>query len=194
MVSAGRVKDYAQVWRLEPRKHELEEIPVIAELFYTDARICRGCLDGVGSECHSPGCLFWMADVPRPNNASLRSKMHCVAATVTPAEMHESRQRGVRDGLALAVREVQQLTWTAAEQLIEDAVAQSKHHPEGVELSISGILEAFAEARQDLPRHVVELTAKSRGRSKDDFKGMSPDEIIQGMTTLLDSMAADDGN
>ena len=27
--------------------------------------ICNFCLDGVGGECHTPGCLFWMQDAPQ---------------------------------------------------------------------------------------------------------------------------------
>lgn len=26
--------------------------------------ICDLCLDGVGGECHVPGCAFWMVDAP----------------------------------------------------------------------------------------------------------------------------------
>lgn len=26
--------------------------------------ICDLCLDGMGGECHVPGCAFWMAEAP----------------------------------------------------------------------------------------------------------------------------------
>lgn len=34
--------------------------------------VCDGCLDGVGGECHVPGCALWMSvapDVPIRDNA-----------------------------------------------------------------------------------------------------------------------------
>jgi hypothetical protein len=39
-----------------------------------DAYICGMCLTSVGSECHVPGCIFWMHDVPTWDTAqALRS-------------------------------------------------------------------------------------------------------------------------
>lgn len=39
-----------------------------------DAYICDLCLDSKGSECHVPGCVFWMHDVPTEDTAdALRS-------------------------------------------------------------------------------------------------------------------------
>jgi hypothetical protein len=34
------------------------------ELELVAVMICNLCLDGVGGECHVPGCLFWMNDAP----------------------------------------------------------------------------------------------------------------------------------
>jgi hypothetical protein len=36
------------------------------ELVTVQMTICRPCLDGVGSECHTPGCALWMHRVDLP--------------------------------------------------------------------------------------------------------------------------------
>ena len=38
-------------------------------LWHGDVYICGRCLRGVGSECHVPGCVFWMHDVPTKDTA-----------------------------------------------------------------------------------------------------------------------------
>ena len=38
-------------------------------LRHIDAYICGWCLRGVGAECHVPGCVFWMHDVPSEDTA-----------------------------------------------------------------------------------------------------------------------------
>lgn len=39
-------------------------MPKEPELERVTAMICNLCLDGKGGECHTPGCVFWMADAP----------------------------------------------------------------------------------------------------------------------------------
>lgn len=45
--------------------------------------VCAGCLDGKGDECHTPGCLYWMQDVPE----GLRDAV--IPLQVTPVERRE---------------------------------------------------------------------------------------------------------
>jgi len=53
-------------------------------LRHIDAHVCDMCLTNVGSECHTPGCVFWMHDVPTEDTAdALRS---AVEADVAEAE------------------------------------------------------------------------------------------------------------
>lgn len=43
-------------------------------LLHIDAHVCDMCLTSVGAECHVPGCVFWMHDVPTKDTAdALRS-------------------------------------------------------------------------------------------------------------------------
>lgn len=52
----GKVKPGADAYRsFEKGKAILETIA---------CHICNFCLDGVGGECHTPGCLFWMHPAP----------------------------------------------------------------------------------------------------------------------------------
>ena len=37
---------------------------VVTGLLRVTLDICRSCLDGYGTECHTPGCAFWMQSVP----------------------------------------------------------------------------------------------------------------------------------
>lgn len=37
--------------------------------------ICDQCIDGVGGECHSPGCLFWASKAP---DVPLRDKLESI--------------------------------------------------------------------------------------------------------------------
>jgi hypothetical protein len=34
------------------------------QVYEIELRICDGCIRGEGSECHTPGCAYWMADTP----------------------------------------------------------------------------------------------------------------------------------
>ena len=44
------------------------------DLRHVDAYVCGMCLTSVGAECHVPGCVFWMHDVPTEDTAdALRS-------------------------------------------------------------------------------------------------------------------------
>lgn len=29
--------------------------------------VCRFCLDAIGDECHTPGCMFWCQPAPKGN-------------------------------------------------------------------------------------------------------------------------------
>jgi hypothetical protein len=49
-------------------------------LRHIDAYICDMCLTSVGSECHVPGCVFWMHDVPTEDTAhALRSSVEATS-------------------------------------------------------------------------------------------------------------------
>lgn len=37
--------------------------------------VCGLCLSGYGLECHTPGCLYWMASVPRVEGHTLLQRM-----------------------------------------------------------------------------------------------------------------------
>jgi hypothetical protein len=50
----------------EERQAAAEEIPALRHL---DAHVCDLCLGHEGSECHTPGCVFWMHDVPTEDTA-----------------------------------------------------------------------------------------------------------------------------
>jgi hypothetical protein len=39
------------------------------ELRHIDAYVCDLCLASEGMECHVPGCVFWLHDVPSKDNA-----------------------------------------------------------------------------------------------------------------------------
>lgn len=38
----------------------------IMKLKKVEIMICEGCLDGVGEECHTPGCALWLHRVDLP--------------------------------------------------------------------------------------------------------------------------------
>lgn len=43
-------------------------------LYRTDAMICGACLDGVPSECHTPGCAFFLCATPMTDLGNLRTR------------------------------------------------------------------------------------------------------------------------
>lgn len=43
------------------------------ELVQIKLWVCRLCLESQGSECHTPGCAFWLHDVPKPDTAQALS-------------------------------------------------------------------------------------------------------------------------
>lgn len=47
-------------------RYNPEEYPALRHI---DAHVCDACLTSVGSECHTPGCVFWMHDVPSEDTA-----------------------------------------------------------------------------------------------------------------------------
>ena len=42
------------------------DYPEVVEI---NLSICVDCLEPTGNECHTPGCAFWMHDVPTANTA-----------------------------------------------------------------------------------------------------------------------------
>jgi len=61
----------------EQRQGAAKEIPALRHI---DAYICDMCLTSVGSECHVPGCVFWMHDVPTEDTAeALRSSVEATS-------------------------------------------------------------------------------------------------------------------
>ncbi len=56
-------------------------------LFTTDARMCGPCLNGIGKECHTPGCAFYLCATPRTDLGTLRERFEGAGYTcnvVTP--------------------------------------------------------------------------------------------------------------
>lgn len=52
-------------------------------LYRIEAHVCEACLTCRGSECHTPGCMFWMHDVPTEGTAAaLQSAAEQTAAEV----------------------------------------------------------------------------------------------------------------
>lgn len=58
--------------------------------------VCQPCIDGEGSECHTPGCAFWMHDVP-PSGAD-------TIFTVAPPD-HVALTRALRYAQSVALTE-----------------------------------------------------------------------------------------
>jgi hypothetical protein len=40
------------------------DVDPLDSLHRVEMTVCRGCLDGVGAECHAPGCVFILHDTP----------------------------------------------------------------------------------------------------------------------------------
>lgn len=57
-----------------------------------EVTICALCLDGVGGECHVPGCAFWMDDAPAQGVAR---RLHNAAhpPRVLPGDAGEAHER-----------------------------------------------------------------------------------------------------
>lgn len=53
-------------------------------LFTTEARVCGPCLDGIGQECHTPGCAFYLCATPRTDLGTLRSRFEGAGYACTP--------------------------------------------------------------------------------------------------------------
>lgn len=52
----------------------------VTDLRHIDAYVCNMCLDIWGVECHTPGCVFWMHDVPTEDTAhALRSAVEATS-------------------------------------------------------------------------------------------------------------------
>lgn len=45
-------------------------LPSEPVLHHVEVSVCQMCLDGVGGECHTPGCVFWMNDAPNESQAT----------------------------------------------------------------------------------------------------------------------------
>lgn len=56
------------------------------KLCTTDARICEACLDGIGYQCHVPGCCFFLCGTPRTDLGTLRSRFEGAGYSCTPVE------------------------------------------------------------------------------------------------------------
>lgn len=53
---------------------ERQSVDGLTTLRRIETYVCDPCLVGEGSECHTPGCMFWMHDVPTEDTAhALRS-------------------------------------------------------------------------------------------------------------------------
>ena len=58
----------------------LVAVPGAAALRHIDAYVCEMCLTSAGAECHAPGCVFWMHDVPAEDTAdALRSAVEATS-------------------------------------------------------------------------------------------------------------------
>lgn len=44
------------------------------EVHTVELAVCQLCLDGMGIECHTPGCVFWMHDVPNRDVAAILAR------------------------------------------------------------------------------------------------------------------------
>ena len=61
----------------DERQAALYTTPALSRI---NAYVCGLCLTGVGSDCHVPGCVFWMHDVPTEDTAeALRSSVEATS-------------------------------------------------------------------------------------------------------------------
>lgn len=80
-------------------------------LKHVTTQICDWCLVAKGKECHTPGCLFWMQDVPD-------SPILDRTTDYDPAELEQARKAINRAG-ALAMQ-------GASHELIRQVLAEAQ--------------------------------------------------------------------
>ncbi len=57
-------------------------------LYDFEISVCAECLHAKGSKCHTPGCAFWLHDVPQNDTAAaLRDALHLSVITRRPCEL-----------------------------------------------------------------------------------------------------------
>lgn len=85
--------------------------------------ICAPCLDGVGGECHTPGCLFWMSSAP---DIPIRERALDANGYEIAHALSAARSEGVAEGVEKAKQAPTVPTHTVADipdaRLIERAI------------------------------------------------------------------------